>query len=50
MFLPDVPHHHVDKSIFYQTEKHKESAGGHKHVNRLEIEMINYIFIFQLIN
>ena len=41
MSVPDVPHHDVDKSIFYQAEEHKEGAGGHKHVNRLEIEMIN---------
>ena len=42
--LPDVPHHNVDKSIFNQAEKHKEGAGGHKHVNRLEIEMIDCSF------
>ena len=50
MSVPDVPHHDVDKSIFYQAEEHKEGAGGHEHVNRLEIEMINDIFIFQFIN
>ena len=44
--LPDVTHHDVNKSIFYEAEKHKEGAGGHKHVNRLEIEMINCIFYF----
>ena len=44
--LPDVPHHDVDKSILDEAEKHKEGAGGHKHVNRLEIEMINCSFYF----
>ena len=39
MSVPDVPHHDVDKSIFYQAEEHKEGAGGHEHVNRLEIEI-----------
>ena len=30
--VPDVPHHHVDEGVLYQTEEHKEGAGGHEHV------------------
>ena len=37
--VPDVAHHHVDEGVFYQAEKDKESAGGHEHVNRLEIKI-----------
>ena len=48
MFVPDVAHHDVNKSILYQAEKHKEGAGRHKHVNRLEVEMRDCIFIFRI--
>ena len=30
--VPDVPHHHVDEGVLYQTEEHEEGAGGHEHV------------------
>ena len=43
MSVPDVPHHDVDKSIFYQAEEHKEGAGGHEHVNRLKTKDMNMI-------
>ena len=34
--LTDVTHHHVNKGVLYQTEEHKEGAGGHEHVDGLQ--------------
>ena len=39
--LPDVPHHYVDKGVFYEGEEDEECAGGHEHVNRLKTKDIN---------
>ena len=39
--LPDVPHHYVDKGVFYEGEEDEECAGGHEHVNRLKTKDMN---------
>ena len=41
--LPDVPHHYVDKGVFYEGEEDEECAGGHEHVNRLKTKDMNMI-------
>ena len=32
---PNIPHHDVDKGVFYEGEEDKEGAGGHEHVDCL---------------
>lgn len=39
VYLPDVSHHHVDESVFYQTQEHEKCAGGHEHVNGLKYKI-----------
>ena len=35
--LDYVPHHHIDKGILYQAEEDEEGAGGHEHVDGLDV-------------
>ena len=35
--ITDVSHHNIDYGILDQTEEHEQCAGGHKHVNSLEM-------------
>jgi hypothetical protein len=36
LLFPDVPHHDIDEGVLDEAEEHKEGAGGHEHVYRLE--------------
>ena len=44
--VADVPHHHVDDGVLYQAEEHKQGAGGHKHVNGLNTNIIIKLSFF----
>ena len=34
---PYIPHHDVDKGVLYEGEEDKEGAGGHEHVDGLDV-------------
>ena len=35
--LTNVPHHHIHKGILYEAEEDKQGAGGHEHVDGLDV-------------
>ena len=35
--VTDISHHHIHDGVLYQAEKHEEGAGGHEHVDSLDV-------------
>ena len=46
MYLPNISHHHVYKSILYQAQEYKQSARWHEHIYGLN--KIGLITVYRL--